>query len=326
MKGFSLLIRGLLLLLVAVTLNSCIDYNSLDTDELEILYKKKKDPAILPVLCKKYYKKYQEEYLKEDYIRNFQNEYKMKTIHYCRLSYEKTGNTESAKVLERLYLSNYVNLHKDFLYFLYWAHKAGDTEVIDTFLTNDALIFATLEHTDVLLLYLTKDMRDLLDDEVIHRFEVARKMFQIYIKNLQKVKNSWLFFTNKDYIQEYFVELEKAFGQLIQDMKKNKYIINEVRRNFSLYYYNNLSGIKDHRTRAYLRIIENLKALIRVNIDDFYIFLGRKESLSKEISTAMNIQDEDKIILEDLSPIIKRFIEEKNKYLKEYNKLFNEVK
>ncbi|WP_457638858.1 hypothetical protein [Persephonella sp.] len=313
------------ILLTTLLTSSCIDYNSLDTDELEILYKKKKDPDILPILCRKYYKKYQNEFLREDYIRNYQNEYRMKTVNYCRLSFEKTGSIESAKILERLYLSTYVNFHKDFLYFLYWAVKAGDTEVVDTFLKNDSLIFATLEHTDTLLDYLTKDMKDLLDEEVIHRFEVARKMFQIYIKNLKQVKNSWLFFTNKDYILEYFTELEKAFGQLINDMKRNKYIINEVRRNFSLYNINSLAEVKDSRTRTYLKIIENLKALIRVNIDDFYIFLSRKESLSKEISTAMNIQEQDKLILDELSPIIKRFIEEKNRQIKNYNKLFKEV-
>jgi hypothetical protein len=313
----------LLFLLPFIFILSCIDYESLDTDELEILYRKNKNPEILPYLCEKYYKKFQEEYLKENYIRNFKNEYRLKTVKYCSLSYEKTGDISSAKILERLYLSNYVNFHKDFLYFLYWAVKAGDTEVIDTFLKNDSKIFATLEHTDILLDYLTKDMKNLLDEEVIHRFEVVKTMLQAYIKNLKDTKNSWLFFTNKEYILEYFQELEKAFDQLIKDMKRNSYIIKEVRENFSQF---KASASKSSRARTYLRIIENLKALIRINIDDFYIFLGRKESLSKEISTAMNIQDEDKIILNELSPIIKRFIEEKNKYLQKYNKIFKEVR
>ncbi|WP_457626172.1 hypothetical protein [Persephonella sp.] len=313
----------LLFLLPFIFVLSCIDYESLDTDELEILYRKNKNPEILPYLCEKYYKKFQEEYLKENYIKNFKNEYRLKTVKYCSLSYEKTGDISSAKILERLYLSNYVNFHKDFLYFLYWAVKAGDTEVIDTFLKNDSKIFATLEHTDILLDYLTKDMKNLLDEEVIHRFEVVRTMLQAYIKNLKDIKNSWLFFTNKEYILEYFQELEKAFDQLIKDMKRNSYIIKEVRENFSQF---KSSASKSSRARTYLRIIENLKALIRINIDDFYIFLGRKESLSKEISTAMNIQDEDKIILNELSPIIKRFIEEKNKYLQKYNKIFKEVR
>jgi len=303
--------------------SSCIDYESLDTDELEIIYKKNENPKVLPILCKKYYKKFQDEYIKENFIRNFKNEYRAKTIEYCSLSYEKTGDVTSAKILERLYLSNYVNFHKDFLYFLYWAIKAGDTEVIDTFLKNDSKIFATLEHTDVLLDYLTKDMKNLIDEEVIHRFVVVRKMLQSYIKNLKDVKNSWLFFTNKEYILEYFQELEKAFGQLINDMKRNSYVIQEVRRNFSLF---NTGKITDSKTKTYLKIIENLKALIRINIDDFYIFLGRKESLSKEISTAMNIQDEDREIIGELSPVIKRFIEEKNRYLKKYNEIFNGVK
>jgi len=313
----------LLFLLPFIFILSCIDYESLDTDELEILYRKNKNPEILPYLCEKYYKKFQEEYLKENYIRNFKNEYRLKTVKYCSLSYEKTGDISSAKILERLYLSNYVNFHKDFLYFLYWAVKAGDTEVIDTFLKNDSKIFATLEHTDILLDYLTKNMKNLLDEEVIHRFEVVKTMLQAYIKNLKDTKNSWLFFTNKEYILEYFQELEKAFDQLIKDMKRNSYIIKEVRENFSQF---KASASKSSRARTYLRIIENLKALIRINIDDFYIFLGRKESLSKEISTAMNIQDEDKIILNELSPIIKRFIEEKNKYLQKYNKIFKEVR
>ncbi|WP_457636298.1 hypothetical protein [Persephonella sp.] len=303
--------------------SSCIDYENLDTDELEIIYKKNQDPKVLPILCKKYYKKYQEEYLRENYIRNLKNEYLTKTIEYCKLSYTKTEDTLSAKILERLYLSNYVNFHKDFLYFLYWAIKAGDTEVIDTFLKNDSKIFATLEHTDVLLDYLTKDIKNLLDEEVIHRFSVVRKMLQLYIKNLKDIKNSWLFMTNKEYILTYFQELEKAFGQLINDMKRNSYVIREVRRNFSLFNTGRATG---SQAMAYLRIIENLKALIRINIDDFYIFLTKKELLSKEISTAMNIQDEDKIIIQELSPIIKRFIEEKNKHLKYYNKAFNEVK
>ncbi len=303
--------------------SSCIDYENLDTDELEIIYKKNQDPKVLPILCKKYYKKYQEEYLRENYIRNLKNEYLTKTIEYCKLSYTKTEDTLSAKILERLYLSNYVNFHKDFLYFLYWAIKAGDTEVIDTFLKNDSKIFATLEHTDVLLDYLTKDIKNLLDEEVIHRFSVVRKMLQLYIKNLKDIKNSWLFMTNKEYILTYFQELEKAFGQLINDMKRNSYVIREVRRNFSLFNTGRATG---SQAMAYLRIIENLKALIRINIDDFYIFLTKKELLSKEISTAMNIQDEDKIIIQELSPIIKRFIEEKNKHFKYYNKAFNEVK
>lgn len=302
---------------------SCIDYENLDTDELEIIYKKNENPTVLPILCKKYYRKFQDEYLKENYIKNLKNEYKEKTITYCSLSYEKKGDISSAKILERLYLSNYVNFHKDFLYFLYWAMKSGDNEVIDTFLKNDSKIFATLEHTDVLLDYLTKDMKNLLDEEVVHRFIVVRKMLQSYIKNLKDVKNSWLFFTNKEYILEYFIELEKAFGQLINDMKKNSYVIREVRRNFSLF---NIGKVDSGRTKAYLKIIENLKALIRINIDDFYIFLGRKESLSKEISTAMNIHEEDQKMIGELSPIIKRFIEEKNRYLKEYNQMFNGVK
>ncbi|WP_155810701.1 hypothetical protein [Persephonella sp. IF05-L8] len=304
-----------------IFLTSCIDYKKLDTDELEILYKKKKDPKILPILCEKYYKKYQEEYLKENYIRNFQNEYRLKTIKYCTLSYDKTKDIKSAKILERFYLSNYVNFHKDFLYFLYWALKAGDTDVIDIFINNDAKIFALLEHTDQLLDYLTKDMKNLLDEEVIHRFEVSKKMLQEYIKTLKSIKNSWLFFTNKDYILDYFQQLENAFGQLINDMKKNKYVIKEVRENFSYYE-------RGHNRRAYtyLRIIENLKALIRINIDDFYSFLGKKAILSKEISTAMEIKEEDKKILSELSPVIKRFIEQKNKYLKIYQKKFEEVK
>jgi len=103
--------------------SSCIDYESLDTDELEIIYKKNENPKVLPILCKKYYKKFQDEYIKENFIRNFKNEYRAKTIEYCSLSYEKTGDVTSAKILERLYLSNYVNFHKDFLYFLYWAIK-----------------------------------------------------------------------------------------------------------------------------------------------------------------------------------------------------------
>ncbi|SNZ03625.1 hypothetical protein SAMN06265182_0427 [Persephonella hydrogeniphila] len=313
----------LLFFIPVIFLFSCIDYESLDTDELEILYRKNKNPEVLPYLCEKYYKKFQEEYLKENYIKNFKNEYKLKTIKYCRLSYEKTGDISSAKILERLYLSNYVNFHKDFLYFLYWAVKAGDTEVIDTFLKNDSKIFATLEHTDALLDYLTKDMKNLLDEEVIHRFEVVKFMLQEYIKNLKGIKNSWLFFTNKEYILEYFRELEKAFDQLIKDMRKNSYIIKEVRENFSQF---KSSASKSSRARTYLKIIENLKALIRINIDDFYIFLGRKESLSKEISTAMNIQEQDKVILDELSPIIKRFIEEKNRYLQKYNKIFKEVR
>ncbi|WP_029522617.1 hypothetical protein [Persephonella sp. KM09-Lau-8] len=311
----------LLLIGVTVVLNSCIDYKSLDTDELEILYEKKKDPQILPVLCEKYYKKYQEEYLKEDYIRNFQNEYKLKTIRYCSLAYNQTKDIKSAKILERLYLSNYVNFHRDFLYFLYWAMKAGDTEVIDIFINNDSKIFAILEHTDRLLDYLTKDMKNLLDEEVIHRFEVTQKMLKEYIKTLKSIKASWLFFTNKDYILDYFQELDNAFGQLISDMKKNRYVIKEVRENFS-YYETRRNG----RTYAYLRIIENLKALIRINIDDFYSFLGKKASLSKEISTAMEVKEEDKKILTELSPVIKRFIENKNKYLKIYQKKFEEVK
>ncbi len=312
------------IIIIFILLHSCISYDNLDTDELEILYQKKKDPAILPVLCKKYYKKFQEEYLKEDYIRKHSAEYKAKTIKYCKLSYEKNADIESAKILERLYLSNYVNLHKDFLYFLYWAYKANDTEVIDTFIKSDSKIFATLEHTDTLLKYLITDMKDLLDEEVIHKFSVARKMLQMYVKNLKDVKNSWLFFTNKEYIIEYFQELEKAFGQLINDMKKNKYIIQEVKRNFSL--YKTQGEIKDSRAKVYLKIIENLKTLIRINIDDFYLFLTRKETLSKEISTAMNIQKQDEAILKEISPIIKRFIEEKNRYLKNYNKYFEEVK
>ncbi|WP_297455284.1 hypothetical protein [Persephonella sp.] len=309
------------LISIFMILNSCIDYKNLDTDELEILYEKKKDPNILPVLCEKYYKKYQEEYLKEDYIRNFQNEYKLKTIKYCSLSYNKTGDIKSAKILERLYLSNYVNFHKDFLYFLYWAMKAGDTDVIDIFINNDSKIFAILEHTDQLLNYLTKDMKNLLDEEIIHRFEVTKKMLEEYIKTLKGIKSSWLFFTNKDYILEYFQELDNAFGQLISDMKKNRYVIKEVRENFS-YYETRRNG----RTYAYLRIIENLKALIRINIDDFYSFLGKKASLSKEISTAMEVKEKDKKILSELSPIIKRFMEQKNKYLKIYQKKFEEVK
>ncbi len=313
-----------LVLFVSLFFHSCISYDSLDTDELEILYHKKNDPAILPILCKKYYKKFQEEYLREDYIRKYSAEYKAKTIKYCRLSYEKNKDIESAKILERLYLSNYVNLHKDFLYFLYWAYKANDIEVIDTFIKSDSKIFATLEHTDILLDYLITDMRDLLDEEVIHKFSVARKMLQIYVKNLKDVKNSWLFFTNKEYIIDYFQELERAFGQLINDMKKNRYIIQEVKRNFSL--YRTRGEIKDNRAKVYLKIIENLKTLIRINIDDFYLFLARKETLSKEISTAMNIQKQDETILEEISPIIKRFIEEKNRHLKMYNKYFEEVK
>jgi len=314
----------LVIIISSIFIFSCLDYNSLDTDELEILYKKKKDPAILPVLCKKYYKKYQEEYLKEEYIINMENEYKLKTVQYCKLAFEKTGDINSAKILERLYLSNYVNFHKDFLYFLYWALKAQDTEVIDTFLKNDSLIFATLEHTDTLVSYLTTNIKDLLDEEVIHRFEVVRKMFQIYINTLKKVDSSLLFFTNKDYILRYFIELEKAFGQLVEDMKENRYIIKEVKNNFSL--YNPVAPIKNRKAYVYLRIIENLKALMRINIDDFYLFLGRKATLSKEISTAMNIREEDKAMLDELSPIIKRFIEEKNKFLKAYNKLLEEVK
>lgn len=319
----SRLFLGVVTAIFLLFTSSCIDYENLDTDELEIIYKKNQDPKVLPILCKKYYKKYQEEYLRENYIKNLKNEYLAKTIEYCKLSYTKTEDTLSAKILERLYLSNYVNFHKDFLYFLYWAIKAGDTEVIDTFLKNDSKIFATLEHTDVLLDYLTKDIKNLLDEEVIHRFSVVRKMLQLYIKNLKDIKNSWLFMTNKEYILTYFQELEKAFGQLINDMKRNSYVIREVRRNFSLFNTGRATG---SQAMAYLRIIENLKALIRINIDDFYIFLTKKELLSKEISTAMNIQDEDKIIIQELSPIIKRFIEEKNKHLKYYNKAFNEVK
>ena len=129
--------------------------------------------------------------------------------------------------------------------------------------------------------------------------------------------------TNKEYILTYFQELEKAFGQLINDMKRNSYVIREVRRNFSLFKSGKVTG---SQAMAYLKIIENLKALIRINIDDFNMFLRKKELLSKEISTAMNIKDEDRKIIQELSPIIKRFIEEKNKHLKYYNKVFNEVK
>ncbi|MBK3331836.1 hypothetical protein GWK41_01990 [Persephonella atlantica] len=317
-------LKSILIIITFLFLHSCINYENLDTDELEILYQKKKDPAILPILCKKYYKKFQKEYLKEDYIRKQPAEYKAKTVKYCKLSYQENRDINSAKILERLYLSNYVNLHRDFLYFLYWAYKANDTEVIDTFVKSDSKIFATLEHTDTLLDYLTTGMKDLLDDEVIHRFTVTKKMLHYYIKNLEGIKSSWLFFTNKEYILEYFQELEKAFGQLINDMKRNRYIIREVKRNFSL--YKTRGQIKDTRAKVYLRIIENLKALIRINIDDFYLFLGRKETLSKEISTAMNIQRKDQSMLKDISPIIKRFIEEKNKYIKMYNKYFEEVR
>ncbi|WP_293444481.1 hypothetical protein [Persephonella sp.] len=319
----SRLFLGVVTVVFLLFSSSCIDYENLDTDELEIIYKKNQDPKVLPILCKKYYKKYQEEYLKENYIRNLKNEYLAKTIEYCKLSYTKMEDTLSAKILERLYLSNYVNFHKDFLYFLFWAIKAGDTEVIDTFLKNDSKIFATLEHTDVLLDYLTKDIKNLLDEEIIHRFSVVRKMLQLYIKNIKDIKNSWLFMTNKEYILTYFQELEKAFGQLINDMKRNSYVIREVRRNFSLFKSGKVTG---SQAMAYLKIIENLKALIRINIDDFNMFLRKKELLSKEISTAMNIKDEDRKIIQELSPIIKRFIEEKNKHLKYYNKVFNEVK
>ncbi|MDQ7055185.1 MAG: hypothetical protein Q9M89_01210 [Persephonella sp.] len=107
-------------------------------------------------------------------------------------------------------------------------------------------------------------------------------------------------------------------------MKRNRYIIREVKRNFSLYRAG--KQVKDSRTKIYLKIIENLKTLVRINIDDFYLFLGRKKTLSKEISTAMNIQKEDQSILNEISPIIKRFVEEKNRYINIYNKYFEEVR
>ncbi|MDQ7055186.1 MAG: hypothetical protein Q9M89_01215 [Persephonella sp.] len=53
-------------------------------------------------------------------------------------------------------------------------------------------------------------MKDLLDDEVIHRFTVAKNVLHYYIKNLEGVKNSWLFFTNKEYILEYFQGVRKG--------------------------------------------------------------------------------------------------------------------
>ncbi|HHG74512.1 MAG TPA: hypothetical protein ENK22_05655, partial [Persephonella sp.] len=112
----SRLFLGVVTAIFLLFTSSCIDYENLDTDELEIIYKKNQDPKVLPILCKKYYKKYQEEYLRENYIRNLKNEYLTKTIEYCKLSYTKTEDTLSAKILERLYLSNYVNFHKDFLY------------------------------------------------------------------------------------------------------------------------------------------------------------------------------------------------------------------
>ncbi len=290
----------------------------MDVEELEILYNKKDKVEVLPYLCKKYYKKYQKELINKDYILNKTQEYMDKTVKYCSLSYRKLNDIESAKILEELYFSNYVNTKKNFLYFLYWAYKANSKDTLDIFIKKDSVIFAVLFHSDKLMSYLVKDINYIPDSEVIKRFKIAHRLLVEYHSDIKDLDNSWLFYTDKEYISRSFTELALGFEQLIKDMKSNRFLISEIRENLAKY---EKAYFSSKTAKKYVELFYTFKALMRINLDNFYIFTLKKEDINKGIAKAMNVREEDADILQELLPVIKEFIEEKDKYIKKYDEI-----
>ncbi|WP_457640781.1 hypothetical protein [Persephonella sp.] len=310
--------KYILLFLSVMTLSCSLDYYELDTDELEILYNKEGKLEVLPILCEKYYKKYQNELIEKDYIVNKTDLYRKKTIEYCNLSFNKLKNKFSAKILEELYFSDYVNNKKNFLYFIYWAYKNGDEDSIETFIKKDAVLFAVLFHSDKLMDYLVKDIKYLPDNEVIKRFETANKLIEKYLKDIENIKNSWLFYTEKDYIRRSFKELSLGFTDLIQNMRNNRFLIKEIRENLSVYEKRYSSNRK---AKKYIELFYTLRTLMRINLDNFYMYTIKKEGISKNVAKAMNIDEKDLDKFKEILFIIREFINEKEKYTKKYDQI-----
>ncbi|ACO04453.1 MAG TPA: hypothetical protein DEP48_01950 [Persephonella sp.] len=311
-------VRVFLFFLIISILSCSLDYSSMDVEELEILYKKENKNEVLPYLCRKYYKKYQKELINKDYILNKTQEYMDKTVNYCALSFKKLNDIGSAKILEELYFSNYVNTKKDFLYFIYWAYKAGDKDTLDTFIKKDSVIFAVLFHSDRLMNYLVKDINYISDREVINRFKTAYRLLVEYQKDIKDLDNSWLFYTDKEYISRSFSELTIGFDQLIRDMKSNRFLISEIRDNLSKY---EKAYFSSRTAKKYVELFYTLKALMRINLDNFYIFTLKKEDINRGIARAMNVKEKDTDILQEVLPVIKEFVEEKDKYIKKYDEI-----
>ncbi len=311
-------VKLFLFFLYAFILSCSLDYSSMDVEELEILYNKENKTEVLPYLCRKYYKKYQKELINKDYILNKTNEYMDKTIKYCSLSFKKNNDIGSAKILEELYFSSYVNTKKNFLYFLYWAYRSNDKDTLETFTKKDSVIFAVLFHSDKLMKYLIKDINYISDQEVINRFKTAHRLLVEYQKDIKKVENSWLFYTDKEYITKSFSELTLGFDQLVKDMRSNRFLVSEVRENLTRY---EKAYFTSRKAKKYVELFYTLKALMRINLDNFYIFTLKKEDINKGIAEAMNVKDEDTQILQEVLPVVKEFIEEKDKYIKKYDEI-----
>ncbi|WP_456400199.1 hypothetical protein [Persephonella sp.] len=314
-----MILKKLTLILLIIILTGCsLDYKSMDVDELEILYKNEKKFEVLPILCEKYYKKYQKELINKDYILNKTEEYLNKTVTYCGLAHKKLGSSKSAKILEELYFSEYVNKKKHFLYFIYWAYKANDRDALKTFVKNDSVIFAILYHSDKLMEFLIKDINFISDEEFLKKFIAAHRVLMEYQRDLKDIESSWLFYTDKEYITRSFHELTMGFEQLIQDMRRNRFLIAEVKDNLARY---EKAYFTDRKAKRYVELFYTLKALMRINLDNFYIFTLKKEDISKGISKAMNVSEEDAEILREILPVIKDFITEKDKYIKKYDEI-----
>lgn len=60
---------------------------------------------------------------------------------------------------------------------------------------------------------------------------------------------------------------------------------------------------------------------MRINLDNFYIFTLKKEDINRGIARAMNVKEKDTDILQEVLPVIKEFVEEKDKYIKKYDEI-----